>query len=59
MYMHGVEGRTVPNLRKCDLGVIAKICPDIVILEVGINALALDPPEIVASDIEELVQSMI
>ena len=59
IYMHGVGGRTVPKLRKFDLGVIAKLAPDIVILEIGTNDLAINPPEIVGSDIEELVRSII
>ena len=59
IYMHGVGGRTVPKLRKCDLGVIAKLSPDIVILEQTTNDIAINPPEIVGSDIEELVRSII
>jgi hypothetical protein len=57
--MHGVGGRTVPKLRKMDMGVITRISPDIVILDIGTNDLALAPPEVVGSDIEELVRSLV
>ncbi|CAB4037442.1 Hypothetical predicted protein, partial [Paramuricea clavata] len=59
IFMHGVGGRTVPKLRKMDMGVITRISPDIVILDIGTNDLALAPPEVVGSDIEELVRSLV
>ncbi len=39
IYMHGVGGRTVPKLRKFDLALIARISPEILILEIGTNDL--------------------
>ena len=59
IFMHGVGDRTVPKLRKMDMGVITRISPDIVILDIGTNDLALAPPEVVGSDIEELVRSLV
>ena len=47
VHMHGVGGRTVAKLRKHDLGVVSSLCPDIVILEIGTNDLALSKPEVV------------
>ena len=57
--MHGVGGRTGPKLRKFDMGVISNISPDIVILEIGTNDLSNTPPEVVGSDIEDMVQQLI
>ncbi|CAB3977697.1 Hypothetical predicted protein [Paramuricea clavata] len=59
IFMHGVGGRTVPKLRKMDMGVVTRISPDIVILDIGTNDLALAQPEVVGSDIEELVRSLV
>ena len=59
VYMYGVGGRTVPKLRKFDLGVVSNISPTIVILEIGTNDLANTPPEVVGSEIEDLVQLLI
>ena len=59
VYMHGVGGRTVPKLRKFDMGVISNISPDIVILEIGTNDLSNTPSEVVGSDIEDMVQQLI
>ena len=59
IYMYGVGGRTVPKLKKFDMGVISKISPDIVILEIGTNDLSNTPPEVVGSDIEDMVQQLI
>jgi lysophospholipase L1-like esterase len=59
IYMHGVGGRTVPKLRKFDLGLIAKISPEIVILEIGTNDLVNTPPEVVGSYIEDMVRHLI
>ena len=55
VYMHGIGGRTVRKVRNHDLGVVARLSPDIVILEIGTNDLSLLPPEVVGSEIEELV----
>ena len=59
IFMHGVGGRTAPRLRQMDMGVITRISPDIVILDIETNDLSLAPPEVVGSDIEELVRSLI
>ena len=59
MYLYGVGGRTVPKLRKFHLGVVSKISPSIVILEIGTNDLANTPPEVVGSEIEDLVHLLI
>ncbi len=59
IYTHGVGGRTVPKLRKFDLGLIAKIFPEIVILEIGTNVLVNSSPEVVGSYIEEMVRHLI
>ena len=57
-YMHGFGGRTVTKLRKYDFGVVARLSPDIVILEIGTNDLSFLPPEVVGSEIEELVSQL-
>ena len=54
--LHGVGGRTVSKLRQHDLSVVSSFAPDIVILEIGTNDLAVDRPEVVGSAIEELVR---
>ena len=59
-YMHGVGGqRTVPKLRRHDLRLLSRILPDIVILEIGTNDLSNWNPEVVGSEIEELVRSLL
>ena len=58
VYMHGVGGRTVTKLRKYDFGVVARLSPDIVILEIGTNDLSFLSPEVVGSEIEELVSQL-
>ena len=40
VYMHGLGGHTVNKLRKYDFGVVARLSPDIDILEIGINDLS-------------------
>ena len=56
VHMHGVGGRTVSKLRRHDLGVVSHISPHIVILEIGTNDLSHANPEVVGSEIEELVK---
>ena len=58
IYMHGIGGRTVTKLRIYDFGVVARLSPDIVILEIGTNDLCFLPPEVVGSEIEELVSQL-
>ena len=55
-YARRVGGRTVAKLRKHFLH---GLCPDIVILEIGTNDLALSKPEVVGSEIEELVRLLL
>ena len=55
VHLFGVGGRTEEKLRRCDLHVVRRLAPDIVILEVGTNDLWDARPEVVGSSIEELV----
>ena len=58
VYMHGIGGRTITKLRKYDFGVVARLSPDIVILEIGTNDLSFLSPEAVGSEIKELVSQL-
>ena len=58
IYVHGIGGRTVTKLPKYDFGVVARLSPDIFILEIGTNDLSFLPPEVVGSEIEELVSQL-
>jgi lysophospholipase L1-like esterase len=55
IHLFGVGGRTVPSFRERDLHVVSSFCPDIVILEIGTNDLSQTGPEVVGSEIEDLV----
>ena len=55
VYLHGIGGRTVQKLRHHDLAVVSRLSPDIVVLEIGTNDLSSLPPEVVGSQIEEVV----
>lgn len=57
--MFGVGGRTVSKLRHYDLKVVADRSPEILILEIGTNDLSSGKPEIIGSDIEELVTTLL
>ena len=59
IYMHGIGGRTVSKLRRHDLNVVGRLSPQVVILEIGTNDLARGRPEVVGSEIEELVQLLL
>lgn len=59
VYMHGIGGRTVSKLQKHDLSVVSSLSPDIVILEIGTNDLSFSKPEVVGSNIEELVRLLL
>ena len=52
----GVGRCTVPKLLSSDLHMIARIAPDVLILEIGTNDLVVTSPEIVGSEIENLAQ---
>ena len=53
--LFGTSGRTVEKLNKCDLSSLHKYRPDIVILEIGTNDLSTLRPEVVGSQIDDLV----
>ena len=53
---HGVGGCTVAKLLSPDLHVVARIAPDVLILEIGTNDLVVTSPEIVGSEIENLTR---
>ena len=59
IHLHSVGGRTVEKLRLYDLGVVSARRPDIIILEIGTNDLVNDRPEVVGSDIDDLVQLLL
>ena len=54
VYLYG--GRTIDKLRAFDLGIINSLTPEIVILEIGTNNLAILPPELIGSALDDLVQ---
>ena len=56
VHLFGVGGRTAPKLRSFDLHVIETLAPDVLILEVGSNDLSCARPEVVGSDIDDLVR---
>ena len=59
VFLHDVGSRTVANLRDFDLPVVKRAAPDIVILEIGITDLVGRSPEVVGSDIEDLVRLLV
>ena len=59
VHLHGVGGRTVAKLRSFDLHVVERIAPDVVILEIGTNDLVDLRPEVVGSEIENLVRLLL
>ena len=52
-------GRTAKKLRLYDLGVVSALKPDVIILEIGTNDLAANRPEVVGSEIDDLVQLLL
>ena len=56
---HEVGGRTVRKLRTYDLYVVRRLKPDVIILELGTNDLTNLSPEVVGSEIEELVSLLL
>lgn len=46
MHLHGVGGRSVVKIRPHDLGVVSALKLDIIILEIGINDLVDNCPEV-------------
>ena len=59
IHLHGVGGRTVKKLRLYDLGVVSALKPDAIILEIGTNDLVANRPEVVGSEIDDLVQLLL
>ena len=55
VHLHGVGGHTVAKLRLFDLCVPDQIASDILILEIGTNDLVATSPEVVGSEIENLI----
>ena len=55
VHLFGVGGRTVSSLREHDLSIVCRTSPEAVILEIGTNDLSQMGPEVVASEIEDLV----
>ncbi|CAH3107063.1 unnamed protein product [Porites lobata] len=53
---HGVGGRTIAKVRKFDLGIIRRLGPDIIVLELGSNDLTKLPAQTVGSELETLVR---
>ena len=48
--------RTVKTLRRYDLGAVSALKPDVSILEIGTNGLVANRPEVVGSEIDDVVQ---
>ena len=55
VYLHSIGSRTVQKFLHHDLAVFSHLSPDIVVLEIGTNDLSSLPPEVLGSQIEELV----
>ncbi|CAH3170365.1 unnamed protein product, partial [Porites lobata] len=53
---HGVGGRTIAKVLKFDLGIIRRLSPDIIVLELGSNDLTKLPAQTVGSELETLVR---
>ena len=51
-----IGGRTVKTLRRYDFGAVSAINPDVSILEIGTNDLVANCPELVVSEIDDVVQ---
>ena len=59
VHLHGVGGRTVRKLIKYDRCIVSSLSPHAVILEIGTNDLSDLQPEVVSSEIEELVRLLL
>ena len=53
---HGVGGRTIGKVRKFGLGIIRRLNPDIIVLELDTNDLTKLPARAVGSELENLVR---
>ena len=56
IHLHGLGGRTVKTLHRYDLGAVSALKPDVVILEIGTNDLVANRPDVVGSEIDDVVQ---
>ena len=59
VHFYGVGGRTINKLHTLDLGIINSLSPEIIILEIGTNDLAILPPEVIGSALDDLVQLLL
>ena len=57
--LHDVGRRTLKKFRPFVLGVVSALKPDVIILEIGPNDLVADHPEVVGSEIDDLVQLLL
>ena len=55
IHLHGVGGRTVMTLRRYDQGAVSALKPDVSILEIGSNDPVANRPEVVGSEIDDVV----
>ena len=58
VHLHRVGRLNVERLR-LDLGIVSTLCPEVVILEIGMNELTRLRPEVTGSEIEELVRLLL
>ena len=57
IYFHGVGGRTIAKVREFDLGIIRRLSPDIIVLELDSNDFKTKlPAQTVGSKLETLVR---
>ena len=54
--LSGHGGCTVPKLWSCDLLIVSRLLPDLVILEIGTNDLSTEEHSLIAASIEVLVR---
>ena len=63
IHLHGVGSCTVKKLRLYDLhrptGVVSALKPGVIILEIGTDDLVANRPEVVGSEIDDLVQLLL
>ena len=59
IHLHGVGGHTMKKLCLYDLGVVSALKPDVIILEIGTNDLVANRPEVIGSEIDDLVQLLL
>ena len=57
--LFGVGGRTVEKLCHFDESTIETFGPDVILLEIGTNDLAKTAPEVVGSEVDDLVKDLL